>query len=698
MSGMFDPYHRWLGIPPKDQPPNYYRLLGVELFEADREVIRDAAERQMAHVRTYQLGSQSALSQKILNELGAAKACLLDLPKKTAYDASLERTTQQPTKTFALSEGSYSTTSPASVLAPPVVMSPVVKPPVVVPPTGTDNEADVYQIVTAAPAVKQTSRPRAVARPQSAPGSDPKGNKSPRALKASASEPTKWTLAKLLGLGSIIATTVVVFAAILLAGYLNPRSDSENSPISANTGDVSLKETPDSSEPAAVRKPQVRPPKLATMKDQAIDEGGVLRFPVAVADAGAAGASLRFRLEPDAPAGASIDPRTGVFYWKPSFEQLPGEYSITIHAAAEGHEESGDRVTFRVTVRKAPKPPPVIQDIAEQAMLPGDTKEFTVAVTNPNGPADRLVFSLPQSPPWMSIDRSTGTITCRPNETISSGRYGATVRVVREAERTSGRDKSFAIVVLAPSPTTEEPATPQIMPSGEHFIQLPSNITVTLADIRITARVHDEVRTLESQCRTGAPGVMGMFQEGSQTAIAAMSNVKGTKLFGATVLFYPHEYLKPKHYLTYRNNTLHGIAASWNETGQQQYWCNYAGGKREGLCCLLKNDSPIAVLEFGHDKIDSIHLIAHNQISKSFTNEDEAREDGVAKLVLQEVDKLEQRIDSDDRAYRERIKHAVQMGIGLMNQQKRDAFRARSTERKAGQDDLIRGLRKTGGL
>jgi len=70
----FDPYHRWLGIPPAEQPANHYRLLGLSPFEGDPEVIRDAAARQIAHVRTYQLGPNSALSQKILNELAAAKA------------------------------------------------------------------------------------------------------------------------------------------------------------------------------------------------------------------------------------------------------------------------------------------------------------------------------------------------------------------------------------------------------------------------------------------------------------------------------------------------------------------------------------------------------------------------------------------------------------------------------------------------
>ena len=91
MTTHFDPYHRWLGIPLNEQPVNHYRLLAINVFENDPEVIRDAAEQRMAHVRTYQLGPNSAISQKILNELGAAKACLLIPEKKAAYDENLRQ-------------------------------------------------------------------------------------------------------------------------------------------------------------------------------------------------------------------------------------------------------------------------------------------------------------------------------------------------------------------------------------------------------------------------------------------------------------------------------------------------------------------------------------------------------------------------------------------------------------------------------
>jgi hypothetical protein len=85
----FNPYRIWLGIPFKDQPPTHYRLLAIELFEDNIDVIRDAAEQRMAHVRTYHLGQQMALSQQILNELAAAKVCLLDPQAKAEYDQAL---------------------------------------------------------------------------------------------------------------------------------------------------------------------------------------------------------------------------------------------------------------------------------------------------------------------------------------------------------------------------------------------------------------------------------------------------------------------------------------------------------------------------------------------------------------------------------------------------------------------------------
>jgi pSer/pThr/pTyr-binding forkhead associated (FHA) protein len=89
MAENFDPYHIWLGIPPDEQPPNHYRLLGIAAFESDPDVISIAAQRQMAHVKNFAIGRNAELSQNLLNELARAKICLLSPARKVKYDAAL---------------------------------------------------------------------------------------------------------------------------------------------------------------------------------------------------------------------------------------------------------------------------------------------------------------------------------------------------------------------------------------------------------------------------------------------------------------------------------------------------------------------------------------------------------------------------------------------------------------------------------
>ena len=112
MSDAFDPYYQWLGIPPAEQPPNHYRLLGVSLFESNPDVIANAAEQRIVYVRTFQLGKHSDDSQRILNEIAVARVCLLNADKKAEYDARLRSATTPPPVTVHA--------SPAYPSAPPV--------------------------------------------------------------------------------------------------------------------------------------------------------------------------------------------------------------------------------------------------------------------------------------------------------------------------------------------------------------------------------------------------------------------------------------------------------------------------------------------------------------------------------------------------------------------------------------------------
>lgn len=92
----FDPYHRWLGIPPDQRPPTLFQLLGISPQENDREVIREAAIRQSSHLRAYQNGPHGALCSRLLNEIAQAQRILVDPAKRKQYQAQLGRTAVAP--------------------------------------------------------------------------------------------------------------------------------------------------------------------------------------------------------------------------------------------------------------------------------------------------------------------------------------------------------------------------------------------------------------------------------------------------------------------------------------------------------------------------------------------------------------------------------------------------------------------------
>jgi hypothetical protein len=88
--GAFDPYLKWLAIPLGEQPPNYYRLLGIPLLEEDPEVVEAAAEQRTGFLRKHQSGPHGTEAGRLLNEVANARLCLLNPRKKATYDAQLE--------------------------------------------------------------------------------------------------------------------------------------------------------------------------------------------------------------------------------------------------------------------------------------------------------------------------------------------------------------------------------------------------------------------------------------------------------------------------------------------------------------------------------------------------------------------------------------------------------------------------------
>ncbi len=90
MGSSMDPYYLWLGIPPDAQPPDHYRLLGLERFETNRQVIQHAAQRQRLFLQSQLTGKYADAARTLLDEVTAAEHCLLSSGMKANYDAQLQ--------------------------------------------------------------------------------------------------------------------------------------------------------------------------------------------------------------------------------------------------------------------------------------------------------------------------------------------------------------------------------------------------------------------------------------------------------------------------------------------------------------------------------------------------------------------------------------------------------------------------------
>lgn len=120
---MFDPYRKWLGIPEDLRPPTYYQLLGISPGEKDLDVIEAAVLRQSAFVRNFQTGSHAEDATRILNEIAAARLCLVDKAKRAKYDAELRKQSApaRPSHSSARhSDLAIDVTAPAAKPAPAV--------------------------------------------------------------------------------------------------------------------------------------------------------------------------------------------------------------------------------------------------------------------------------------------------------------------------------------------------------------------------------------------------------------------------------------------------------------------------------------------------------------------------------------------------------------------------------------------------
>jgi hypothetical protein len=151
---------------------------------------------------------------------------------------------------------------------------------------------------------------------------------------------------------------------------------------------------------------------ITAISDKTVAETNCLTFPVSVVGT-TPDSSLSFSLDDGAPAGAMIDPETGVFTWCPSECQGSGTYVIPIYVVDFGNNEANDLGFVRVTVTEVNEPPWLMP--ASGAAYVGQTNYFTLCSGDPDCPANPLSYSLLGTvPTGLTIDSATGVLRWAP--------------------------------------------------------------------------------------------------------------------------------------------------------------------------------------------------------------------------------------------------------------------------------------------
>jgi hypothetical protein len=189
-------------------------------------------------------------------------------------------------------------------------------------------------------------------------------------------------------------------------------------------------------------------PVLQGPGTQIVEEGDTLTVPVRATDPDA-GQTLTYSLDPGAPAGATIDPTSGLLVWTPPNVQTI--YAITVRATDNGSPGLSDAKTFQVMVFDVP---PTVQAGVNATINAGAQFARTGSFSDPN----------PDT--WSAVvDYGDGSgdqpLALRPDHTFqlahaygAAGNYTVAITIV-DSQGFQGRG-FFGVQVQAPGTTATQ--------------------------------------------------------------------------------------------------------------------------------------------------------------------------------------------------------------------------------------------------
>jgi PKD repeat protein len=192
-------------------------------------------------------------------------------------------------------------------------------------------------------------------------------------------------------------------------------------------------------------------PVLATIGDRPVDEGSLLTFTAIATDPDRPANALTFSLDPGAPAGAGIDPATGLVTWTPTEAQGPGSYPVTVRVTDNGTPSLFDEETIQIAVREVNQAP-LLAALGDRTVTEGTPLTIELQATDPDRPANTLTFTasgLPEGATFLD-----GVFTWTPSQGQGPGSYPVTF-AVSDGQATHSERVQLTVTVANGAPVVE---------------------------------------------------------------------------------------------------------------------------------------------------------------------------------------------------------------------------------------------------
>ncbi|MCF7763615.1 MAG: immunoglobulin domain-containing protein [Verrucomicrobia bacterium] len=189
------------------------------------------------------------------------------------------------------------------------------------------------------------------------------------------------------------------------------------------------------------------PPTLAPLGRRTVREGELLSFTIQGADADLPAQPLVYEMVSGAPEGAVLDRVSGVFTWTPTEAQGPGTVLIGVRVSDSVTPPLSVTRDLTVVVTEV-NLPPTISPVDPATVNEGELVTVTVVATDPDLPANSLVFTLgANAPEGAAIDRTSGVFTWTPNRAQGPLTYDIPIVVTDNRTPALSAQTLFKVVV-----------------------------------------------------------------------------------------------------------------------------------------------------------------------------------------------------------------------------------------------------------